>query len=341
MAQSWRPRTLSKDDRRAAEFENRAEIGDVRIRRDMRCARVLGHDDPLNAHELKNATTQGNLSEASWLVQLHLSAFDIATSPQATIKPSTAVCLLFAGFHLIPSRLVKGVSTLPLAYCALDLGRQQDVFDSGLSDALSMVTCDGMQGSKYLLRYVMGDKDLLTTLYTPAATVTLRRFVYAVVATTKPHSAPAKDLVNRGVAPSTSAGVVSAVSRLPKVLVRPLGTKWWLFRTRVVAQRAVSLQPSTSTLLLRDTLLRRRPTLSRRKGSVAESTAFLWVLWVLRDVWSSAVLRADGFGEEATLYATQLLTEGCSRLPEQTANGQARLVLDEVDRHSPTPAIDS
>lgn len=32
---------------------------------DMRCARVFGHDEPLDAHKLKNATMQGSLSEAS------------------------------------------------------------------------------------------------------------------------------------------------------------------------------------------------------------------------------------------------------------------------------------
>jgi hypothetical protein len=103
------------------------------------------------------------------LVQLHFSAFDIVTVLQANIKPSTAVCLFLP---LCTSMLVKRDPMQPLAFCSsvrhmsahrrffgrilwlcetkIDLSRQQDIFDSGLSDALLKVTCDRMQGSKYL-----------------------------------------------------------------------------------------------------------------------------------------------------------------------------------------------
>jgi hypothetical protein len=111
------------------------------------------------------------------LVQLLSSAFDNVTALHANIEPLTAVRL--PSPHL-PSMLVEEDPMRPLAYCfpvghmsacrrffgrilwlcetKIDLGCQQDIFDSGLSDALSKVTCDRMQGSKYRLCHVMGDE---------------------------------------------------------------------------------------------------------------------------------------------------------------------------------------
>lgn len=88
-------RLACEDNRRAARFENGAESGDVRgvaecdsfecdakdfdvflklwcavtPQQDMRWARVLGHDGPLDAHELKSATAHGSLSEACRLLE--------------------------------------------------------------------------------------------------------------------------------------------------------------------------------------------------------------------------------------------------------------------------------
>lgn len=48
----------------------------------------------------------------------------------------------------------------------IESGSQQDIFNNALSDSLSMVTCDGMQGSKYPFGHVMGSEHLSTVLHT-------------------------------------------------------------------------------------------------------------------------------------------------------------------------------
>lgn len=123
-----------------------------------------------SAKPLVSYPTKGCPLTDKGFVQLHFSAFDIVIAVQASIQPPTAVYL---SLPVIPSLFVKRDPMRPLADCSLvghmsacrcffgrilwlcetkiDLRRQQDIFANGLSDALLEVTCDRMQGSKYLL----------------------------------------------------------------------------------------------------------------------------------------------------------------------------------------------
>lgn len=54
----------------------------------MRRARVLGHAEPLDAHELKSATLQGNLSELTRPLETVVAQSAMARDPPAKLRIS-------------------------------------------------------------------------------------------------------------------------------------------------------------------------------------------------------------------------------------------------------------